>query len=312
MTPVGAFYQMELTVNSVSRIWRWGLFEAVLLATGSVAHASLVFAPQIGGTTTLTTGTPSGGIRPFGVATPPTSMAPVKTAGTGDVPKFTNKDLPAPTGSASALCTAGSPGCTHPIGQGDPLNGAPLIEPPSMAPKLVAPGPTRFEHDVVVPVGPPTSMETAPVRPHPTVFRVQIPFAFGRATVTPPERQRIIALAQRGDFSSLGEVTVVAYTDSLGSDAANRRLAHLRAQAVAEVLIHAGVPASRVYLNTHERQGEIVAPAACVGSLQQQAACQAPNRRVVITASGQSTEPSAPPTSAAMQPWSPVVQDSAW
>lgn len=260
----------------------------------------MVYAPQQGGVSAINT--PSSNVRPFGAPQGgPGSQGGAQQA-SSNTPHFTAKDMPAANGSASSLCEAGTPGCVNAVGQGDPVTGSPLMEPPSMAPHLVAPGPTAFERDETVRLAIPQPI-------HHQVFSAHSLFAFNQAKLSTSGRARLREVAQGMDLRHLHAVTVVAYTDSFGTDAYNQRLSQRRAQVAADELVHDGVPASMVYVNNFARQDYIVDPASCHGTFTARKRCEAPNRRVVIETSGMSTLPVVYPLHHAVRPWSSVVEN---
>lgn len=71
-------------------------------------------------------------------------------------------------------------------------------------------------------------------------------FDFGRATVKPAFYQTLDKLATLMQKYNRTQVTIVGYTDSIGSAAYNQQLSERRAQAVADYLINQGVASSRI------------------------------------------------------------------
>lgn len=71
-------------------------------------------------------------------------------------------------------------------------------------------------------------------------------FDFGQATVKPAFYPTLDKLANLMQKYSRTHVTIVGYTDSVGSAAYNQRLSERRARAVADYLVNQGVDASRI------------------------------------------------------------------
>ncbi|MGR8026221.1 OmpA family protein [Burkholderia pseudomallei] len=112
-------------------------------------------------------------------------------------------------------------------------------------------------------------------------------FAFDRAdaaSMTEQGRQQLSQLAQRLTDRHAQTVSIVGYTDRLGSDAYNRQLSQARAKTVGDYLIAAGVPADSVHAEGRGASDPLVQcdqreRAALI-------ACLAPNRRVEVVAAG--------------------------
>lgn len=89
------------------------------------------------------------------------------------------------------------------------------------------------------------------------------------------------------------EIIVIGYSDSLGSDPVRDRIAKERAEAVANYLIHIGIPENQMHL-----QGKTISDSTCdtVKSKAEKITCLAPNRRVDIKITGyQEVEETASP-----------------
>ena len=100
-------------------------------------------------------------------------------------------------------------------------------------------------------------------------------FATDSSSVRPDLQANLRAVAQNINSYPTSAVIIRGHTDSTGSDAYNQQLSMRRADAVAGVLISAGVPASRV-------QAVGMGESAPIAS-NESAAGRAQNRRVEIT-----------------------------
>jgi OOP family OmpA-OmpF porin len=135
--------------------------------------------------------------------------------------------------------------------------------------------------------GPPPAPAPAPVWVRQSASAqtvVDFPFGGVRASDLAP----IEALAsQIKQMHTLDTVTVTGYADSIGSAVANQRLSLRRALFVKALLIARGVPADKITATGAGATDFVVSPATCKGTpLRAQSVCQAPNRRVQITAVG--------------------------
>jgi outer membrane protein OmpA-like peptidoglycan-associated protein len=88
---------------------------------------------------------------------------------------------------------------------------------------------------------------------------VQVQFDFASAALTPGGVAHAAAAAVSLRGMTLERVRLVGHTDTVGSPAANRRLADRRARAVAAALIAAGVPAALIEI---DGRGEVGLPVA--------------------------------------------------
>ncbi|EGR0591349.1 hypothetical protein FG071_05730 [Vibrio cholerae] len=89
------------------------------------------------------------------------------------------------------------------------------------------------------------------------------------------------------------EAVVIGYSDSLGASLIRDRVAKERAEAVANYLVHIGVPESQIHV-----QAKTISDSTCsdVTNKEEQVTCLAPNRRVDIKITGyQEVEESASP-----------------
>ncbi|KVQ05119.1 OmpA family protein [Burkholderia ubonensis] len=112
-------------------------------------------------------------------------------------------------------------------------------------------------------------------------------FAFGKSgyrDINVRGREEIGRLIEqmRREHTDTKQITVVGHADQIGSDAAADKLGLARAQTVRSMLIERGIPASRIAAETAGNTEPVVND--CGGTRQQQIACYAPNRRVVVRA----------------------------
>ncbi|GCL62263.1 hypothetical protein AQPW35_13440 [Rubrivivax pictus] len=78
------------------------------------------------------------------------------------------------------------------------------------------------------------------------VVRAEARFAFDADTVSPADRQALLAEVGRMQGVSWQTVTAVGHTDSVGTPAYNQQLAARRAAAVKDALVRQGLPAELV------------------------------------------------------------------
>lgn len=91
----------------------------------------------------------------------------------------------------------------------------------------------------------------APVVEEPVVVKEEtivirdVHFEFNKATLTPADKQALSTVATRlKQESSTTQLRVSGHTDSVGSDAYNKRLSEKRANSVVQYLVEQGVPRS--------------------------------------------------------------------
>jgi len=93
------------------------------------------------------------------------------------------------------------------------------------------------------PVAPPPVVEEVVVVKEETIVIRDVHFHFDSARLTPSDEQRLNTIAERLRKEAANvRLTVTGHTDSVGSDAYNKRLSDKRAHSVVEYLIHQGVP----------------------------------------------------------------------
>ena len=162
----------------------------------------------------------------------------------------------------------------------------PLPEPAPLPLPPPAPAPLPDPLPLPVPIPEPQSgpwSEPEPVRPHrPMVLARKIVlddtvlhFSNGSATVSPEGVRAIREVAvSLLDYHGKYKLVVSGFTSSVGSAALNKALSHRRAAAVAQVLSHAGIPASLITSKSFGPAQPVASNATAKG--------QSQNRRVEI------------------------------
>ena len=112
-------------------------------------------------------------------------------------------------------------------------------------------------------------------------------FDFDQSMLKPEGREELDSLIGEAresaeDGAPIGAVTISGYTDQLGSDAINLKLSQARAEAVRDYLKANGFPDVPVTVRGMGAADPKVPLSSCAGSAEEQQACLAPNRRVVI------------------------------
>ena len=112
-------------------------------------------------------------------------------------------------------------------------------------------------------------------------------FDFDQATLKPDGLQALDdfikdARAAHEDGQRIKSVTISGYTDQIGEDDANQRLSEARAAAVRDYMRKKAFPDVPITVRGMGPADPQVALSQCTGSGQEQIACLAPNRRVVI------------------------------
>ncbi|WP_455426444.1 porin OmpA [Dryocola sp. LX212] len=146
----------------------------------------------------------------------------------------------------------------------------------------------RFgQHDDIVPV-----VAAAAVVPEVKTFNMKsdVLFGYNSATLSPEGQAAITQLYNSPDMQAAknNSTTVIGYTDRIGSETYNQQLSTERAQAVADALIAAGMPAQNVSVEGRG-ESEPVTGNNCDDNMphSQLVTCLAPDRRVVVEISGQ-------------------------
>lgn len=110
-------------------------------------------------------------------------------------------------------------------------------------------------------------------------------FAFGasnRQDISEAGQKAVGSLIDelRQDHAQIRHVQVVGHTDPIGNEASNQQLGQARANTLRDMLIMGGIPDSLISAVSAGNREPVVFT--CYGNRAQQAACYAPNRRVVV------------------------------
>ncbi|MDW8443605.1 MAG: hypothetical protein RML45_04315 [Acetobacteraceae bacterium] len=194
---------------------------------------------------------------PSPIAGAPASLppaAPSESAGRAVASPATLPPPPAPLPSGQA--TAPSP---PPPPRIEPASPDPTAEPPRRpaAPAVVvpdvpraAPAPVAPDPSVIVDRSAlPPAVRTVPPRPTPASAGAAIAFPRGSALLPPGEREILLVLARTRGAAAM---RIIGFLDAAGEDLG---LALARAQAVAQALRAAGVPADAVEIAAEARPG---------------------------------------------------------
>ncbi|MBS0338946.1 MAG: OmpA family protein [Proteobacteria bacterium] len=167
-----------------------------------------------------------------------------------------------------------------------------------------------FSVGLQIPLGPAPRVAQAPPPPPPAAMMPPPPpapapvrtvniagdgtFAFDKATLTPTGRGRIDSALQEIKTAGIQPtaVSVVGYTDPLGSAEYNQRLSVARANAVRDYMVSQGVPANIITAEGRGKADLKVTEADCKaqGKARRRSdliACLEPNRRVEVKATGE-------------------------
>ncbi|MBS0450720.1 MAG: OmpA family protein [Proteobacteria bacterium] len=167
-----------------------------------------------------------------------------------------------------------------------------------------------FSVGLQIPLGPAPRVAQAPPPPAPTAAMPPPPpapppvrtvniagdgtFAFDKATLTPTGRGRIDSALQEIKTAGIQPtaVSVVGYTDPLGSAEYNQRLSVARANSVRDYMVSQGVPAGIITAEGRGKTDLKVTEADCKaqGKARRRSdliACLEPNRRVEVRATGE-------------------------
>jgi len=106
--------------------------------------------------------------------------------------------------------------------------------------------------------------------------------AFGRKDISAAGHKAVQDLINelRQDHAQVRHVQVVGHTDPIGDEAYNQKLGQARADTLRDLLIAGGIPDSLISSASAGNREPLVFT--CYGDRWQQAACYAPNRRVVV------------------------------
>lgn len=217
-----------------------------------------------------------GRLNPLGATQNPLSagqQTPPKEQSPSLQPSFSSRDLPAPNGDAKSFCDQGTPGCINAL---SPQPGQPLVEPPSMAPEHVPPGPME---NILDDSPRPSNKQTVQQdngNSRQSCTQTRIFFAVGSSHLNQQARQTLSSLAGH----KAKHFVLLGYTDSTGSLRFNERLAKQRINATEKFLLSRGVDPADIYTHALPKQNYRVDPKLCNDS----SSCQADNRRVTVIA----------------------------
>lgn len=131
---------------------------------------------------------------------------------------------------------------------------------------------------LVVKAAMPQPKKVTPAAPAKVSLSAQANFASGKAALSAEDKAALDELARKLKGFSVDSVSIVGYTDSVGSEAANQKLAAARADVIKAYLVNAGVDAARVRTEAKSAANPVADNATEAG--------RAKNRRVEITAVG--------------------------
>jgi outer membrane protein OmpA-like peptidoglycan-associated protein len=150
------------------------------------------------------------------------------------------------------------------------------------------------------PAAPPAPPETSlappapPAPPQPRKLRLaaDTQFHFDRAELTPSGQAELDRLIGEMGAAQIGAISIVGYTDRIGTDAYNMKLSQRRADTVKQYLVGRSVEANRVQALGRGKNDPITTPATCKGKRGQGLIkCLAPDRRVEVEVVGLVTPP---------------------
>ncbi|WP_236200968.1 OmpA family protein [Pseudomonas pseudonitroreducens] len=126
-----------------------------------------------------------------------------------------------------------------------------------------------------------TPVPAAPAKSRTLNLGADASFAFGSAVLRPEGKAKLDELADGLRDANVLSVSIVGYTDRIGSVQNNVRLSQARANAVRAYLVQRGVSGSVMYA---EGRGPAEPLVACPGaSTPEVIACLAPNRRTTVS-----------------------------
>ena len=114
-------------------------------------------------------------------------------------------------------------------------------------------------------------------------------FGFGKTTITPTGKRALDKFADNLKGANYRDITVVGYTDRIGSSASNMKLSERRANAVKDYLmVSAGIPADKISARGAGESNPLTKPDECKGKIatKKLQACLAPDRRVEVDVTG--------------------------
>jgi OOP family OmpA-OmpF porin len=157
---------------------------------------------------------------------------------------------------------------------------APVVAPPPVVTAAPAPEP---------PAPPPPPPPPPPPKPKRVAFSADSLFDFGKATVKPAGKRSLDQLAKDLKGTQFDVITVIGYSDRIGSRAYNQKLSTRRAEAVRDYLVESlGIPAGNTDVKGMDGADPVTRPDECVGQKRtpKLIACLQPDRRVEVEVSG--------------------------
>jgi outer membrane protein OmpA-like peptidoglycan-associated protein len=159
---------------------------------------------------------------------------------------------------------------------------APAHEPEPPAEVAEAHAPEAPPETSVAPPSPP-----APPQPRKLQLAADTQFHFDRAQLTPSGQAELDRLIAEMGTAQIGTITIVGYTDRIGTDAYNQKLSERRADSVKQYLVGRNVEADRVQAFGRGKNDPVTTPATCKGLRGQRLIkCLAPDRRVEVEVVG--------------------------
>jgi OOP family OmpA-OmpF porin len=137
------------------------------------------------------------------------------------------------------------------------------------------------------PTAPEPAAEVAPPPPPPAPQRITFSadtlFSFNKAVLRPEGRAKLDDFADKLNGTTYRMISVVGYTDRIGSDAYNLRLSVKRADSVKDYLVNKGIPTDRIRTEGKGKSDPVTGPDACrMGNRRELINCLQPDRRVEI------------------------------
>ena len=175
---------------------------------------------------------------------------------------------------------------------------APGAEAETAVAPVPAPEPPTDVAEAPAPAAPQSPPETSiappapPAQPEPRRLRLAADthFHFDRAQLTPAGQAELDKLVGEMGAAHIGAITIVGYTDRIGSSAYNQKLSQRRADAVRQYLAGRSVAPDRMQAVGRGKSDPVTAPDACKGlNRKRLIQCLAPDRRVEIEVVGLTT-----------------------
>jgi OOP family OmpA-OmpF porin len=142
----------------------------------------------------------------------------------------------------------------------------------------------------------PYTVDKEPAKPQPAAKPTSLPvtvrsdglFSFDRSDLRAELVLKLDAVVDMLNGAKYDRISVVGYTDPIGTAAYNQKLSERRAAAVKKYLVNKGIDPARIATSGKGESGLVVTRADCKGQRKKALiACLEPNRRVVIDAAGE-------------------------